>query len=139
MDVADFFELQRAFQGGGEVVLPAQIEEVSAVLIGLREMAKVVTQTEGLLDLARKRVERGDDLPALEDGQTSSAFDELAQAIEIDPFNGESYLVRARLWASLGDSQRAISDAGRAIRFGLDAGDRREAIALMIRLRSGLR
>ena len=31
VDVADFFELERAFQGGGKVELPPQVQEVGAV------------------------------------------------------------------------------------------------------------
>lgn len=75
----------------------------------------------------------------LEDGQHSSALAELGQAIEIDPFSGESYLVRAKVWASLGDWRRAISDAGMAIRRGLDQDDLGEAVELMRRVRSEVR
>ena len=110
---------------------------LAAALLVLGTALAVVSARDNPITRSITHVQKARQL--LVDGQTSSAFDELAQAIEINPFSGESYLVRARLWASLGDSQRAISDAGRAIRFGLDAGDRREAIALMIRLRSGLR
>ena len=39
VDVADFLELQRAFQGRGEVELPAEVEEVVALGVLLRDLA----------------------------------------------------------------------------------------------------
>ena len=39
MDVADFLELQRPFQGGREIELPAQVEEVVAVGVLLGDLA----------------------------------------------------------------------------------------------------
>ncbi len=74
----------------------------------------------------------------LEDGDHSSALDEVDQAIAFDPFSGAQYLVRAKVWASLGDAQNALSDAGLAVRLGLDEGGRQEAVSLMLRLRSGV-
>jgi rhomboid protease GluP len=110
--------------------LSAALLVLGTVLAGAANSGNPVTQSITHLREAER---------LLEDGQHSSALDEVGQAIENDPFNGESYLVRAKVWASLGDSQRAISDAGRAIQFGLDEGGRQEAVALMIRLRSGVR
>ena len=113
-------------------VLPLAVSllVLGTVLAGAAASDNPITQSITHLREARR---------LLEDRQHSSALDEVGQAIEIDPFNGESYLVRAKVWARLGDSQMAISDAGRAIRFGLDEGGRREAVALMIRLRPGVR
>ena len=68
-----------------------------------------------------------------------AAWARYEEAIEIDPFSGESYLVRAKVWASLGDWRRAISDAGMAIRRGLDQDDLGEAVELMRRVRSEVR
>ena len=110
--------------------LAAALLVLGTVLAGAATSENPITQSISHLREARR---------LLEDGQHSAALDEVAHAIEIDGFNGESYLVRAKVWASLGDSQRAISDAGRAIRFGLDEGGRRDAEALMRELVSGVR
>lgn len=74
----------------------------------------------------------------LEDGDISSALDRSSQAIEFDPFSGAPYLVRAKAWTRLGETQRAISDAGMAIRIGLDDDGIGEALELIRRLRSGI-
>ena len=110
---------------------------LSAVLLVLGSALAVASARDNPITQSITHLQKARQL--LEDGQHSSALDEVGQAIEINPFSGEPYLARARVWASLGESRRAINDAGRALRFGLDEVGRREAVELMIRLRSELR
>jgi Tfp pilus assembly protein PilF len=75
----------------------------------------------------------------LDDGEHTSALDEVSKAIQIEPRLADSYLVRARILADLGDYPSALSELGLAVRLGLDDRDRAEVVALMIELRSRLR
>ena len=52
VDVADFLELERAFQRRREIVLPAQVEEVVARGVLGRDPPRLVVRLERLRDLA---------------------------------------------------------------------------------------
>ena len=75
----------------------------------------------------------------LDDGEHTSAFDEVSKAIQIEPRLAESYIVRAKILTDLGDYPSALTELGLAVRLGLDDRDREEVVALMIDLRSRLR
>ena len=75
----------------------------------------------------------------LDDGDYTSALEEVANAIQMEPRLGESYLMRARILVDLGDYSAAVTELGLAVRLGLDSGDQQRAVALMIELRSRIR
>ena len=75
----------------------------------------------------------------LDDGEYTSALDEVSKAIQLEPRLSDSYLVSARILADLGDYPAALAELGLAFRLGLDDGDREEVVALMIELRARLR
>ncbi|MCH7801520.1 MAG: rhomboid family intramembrane serine protease, partial [Chloroflexi bacterium] len=75
----------------------------------------------------------------LDDGEHTSAFDEVSKAIQIEPRLADSYIVRAKILTDLGDYPSALTELGLAVRLGLDDRDREEVVALMIDLRSRLR
>ena len=54
VDVADFLELESAFQGRGEIELPAQVEEVVARGILGRDAAGFVVGVERFFDVSRQ-------------------------------------------------------------------------------------
>ena len=67
----------------------------------------------------------------------AGALEELDRAIELAPEYGPSYLARAQIMAELGNIDRAVTDAGLAVRYSLTRADHQEAITLLVRLRAG--
>ena len=72
----------------------------------------------------------------MQEGDYNQAFEEIAQAIELDPLIGQAYYLRARILADLQDPDRALSDLSKAFKYGLDVESMREALALLVKLRA---
>ena len=72
----------------------------------------------------------------LDDGEHASALEEISKAIQMEPGLADSYFVRGKIFADLGDYSSALTEFGLAVRLGLEDRDQEEAIALMIELRA---
>jgi membrane associated rhomboid family serine protease len=72
----------------------------------------------------------------LEQGNFDEALREVNEVIELDRTIGEAFYVRGRILAEIADVNGALSDVGRAIQLGLDSRTNRDAIVLLIRLRT---
>ncbi len=115
-----------------------QVIPLAAVLLALGAWLGTVT----LADNAYSHVYRAE--RHLNNGEFDLALQETEEAIRITrPINpaqlfrtlGEAQLMRARIFAELGDIQRARIELGHAIRLG-DPETRAEAIALLVSLRA---
>ena len=97
-------------------------------------LAGVLLGNAKLVDHPLSRVHRAERL--VENQEYALALDEIRQAVESAPFLGRAYYVRGRVLAELGDARGAVSELSRALQLGLDSEDQREAISLMLDLRS---
>lgn len=75
----------------------------------------------------------------LDSGRHAQALDEVGKAISMEPTFAQSYMVKARIFADLGDYRSALSELGLAMRLGLDERDQEEAVRLMLEMRSRVR
>ena len=72
-----------------------------------------------------------------QESDLTRALDELDMAIAIAPDFGPIYLERALVMAELGNIDRAITDAGLAVRYSQTPADQQTAVRLLVRLRGG--
>ena len=71
------------------------------------------------------------------DEDFAEAVEALDRAIEIEPRLAYAYLERGRLMMEMGNTRRAMADLGTALRLQLPPEEQREALQLLVRLRSG--
>ena len=72
VDIGDFLELQRAFEGDGVLVLPPDVEEVAGIAIFLRELPDFVGLSEDFADLVRDLLEAPEQEASFLDGEVAT-------------------------------------------------------------------
>jgi membrane associated rhomboid family serine protease len=100
---------------------------VAVVVLAVGVFAGNATMPENAISLAYK-AER-----SLEQDDYTAALAQAGRAIELAPAEGLAYYVRAKVNAELGNTEQAISDAGKAVQFG-DRETREKAGALLVDL-----
>ena len=70
--------------------------------------------------------------------QSLEALEEIEKAIQLDPYNGEVYLVSGKIWAALGEKENALADVSTAINLRLPSEKTQEAEKLLSELEAEL-
>ena len=148
VDVADLLQLQRAFQGGGEIELPAEIEEVVALGVFLRDLAHVVVALERLADLVGQFLELVDDFHAGREAQMPQPAEIEGQHRQQRALRGErlgrghaDFRSRAEIEAAVGflgdGAADDVADAQRRAALAFHFAQGRQRVGRLAALRDG--